>query len=112
MAQICGDNTYLMGSNAGDVNSGTALATTVDKLCLKSVINVKVSSIIYPRECWFCPIEAATSMSWVIKSFTVPVTSDRKVVGFTTIVTTVNGGLYIHPEADAGTVLSNVGTIT
>jgi len=113
MAQICGDNTYLMGSNAGDVNSGTAEATTVDKLCLKSVINVKkpTTTEIYPRECWFCPIEAATSMSWVIKSFTVPVTSDRKVVGFTTIVTTVTG-LFIHPEADVGTVLSNVGTIT
>lgn len=112
MAQICGDNTYLMGANAGDVNSGTALATTVDKLCLKSVINVVIGTVSHARECWFCPIEAATSMSWVIKSFTVPVTTDRKVIGFTTIVSTVTG-LYTNAEnAHEGTVLSNVGTIS
>jgi hypothetical protein len=44
MAQICGDPTYLMGANAGDVNSGTDLATTVAKLCIKQTIAVKVAA--------------------------------------------------------------------
>jgi len=44
MAQICGDPTYLMGANAGAVNSGIALATTVDKLCLKQTLAVKVDA--------------------------------------------------------------------
>lgn len=34
------------------------------------------------RECWYCPSEAGTTLSWVIKSFSVPVTTDRKVRGF------------------------------
>lgn len=33
-----------MGANAGDVNSGAALATTVDKLCLKHTQAVKVGA--------------------------------------------------------------------
>jgi len=113
MAQICGDNTYLMGANAGDVNSGTALATTVDKLCLKSVINVVIGTLSTARECWFCPTEAGMSMSWVIKSFTVPVTSNRIVSGFSTVITASSGtSLYTNGETDLGTVLSNVGTIS
>lgn len=52
-------------------------------------------------------------MSWVIKSFTVPVTSTRLVNGFSTVITASSGTfLYTHGETDMGTVLSNVGTIT
>jgi hypothetical protein len=52
-------------------------------------------------------------MSWVIKSFTVPVTMNRKVGGFSTVISTVTGtNLYTHGETDLGTVLSNVGTIS
>lgn len=117
MAQICGDPTYLMGANAGDVNSGTALATTVDKLCLKSLIAVKVLLVTSQRECWFCPVEAGTAMSWVIKSFTVPVTMTRKLTGFSMIVTASSGTfLYASPgeggTAVSSTTLSKVGTIT
>jgi hypothetical protein len=53
------------------------------------------------------------SMSWVIKSFTVPVTKTRKVNGFTTVITASSGTfLYTNGETDMGTVLSNVGTIS
>lgn len=53
------------------------------------------------------------SMSWVIKSFTVPVTMTRKVNGFSTVITATSGTfLYTNGETDMGTVLSNVGTIT
>jgi hypothetical protein len=65
-----------MGANAGDVNSGIKLETTVDKLCLKHTQAVKPEGVTLTttRECWFCPIEAGTTMTWIIKSFTVPVT--------------------------------------
>jgi hypothetical protein len=33
-----------MGANAGAVNSGTALATTVAKLCIKQTLAVKVGA--------------------------------------------------------------------
>jgi hypothetical protein len=52
-------------------------------------------------------------MSWIIKSFTVPVTMTRKVNGFTTIISAHSGtNLYTNGPTDMGTVLSNVGTIT
>jgi len=65
-----------MGSNTGDVNSGTAAVATIAKLCIKKTINVKivsntatVMSITTPRECWYCPMEAGGTMSWVILKF-------------------------------------------
>jgi len=52
-------------------------------------------------------------MKWTIKSFTVPVTMNRKVGGFSTVISTISGtNLYTNGETDLGTVLSNIGTIS
>ena len=52
-------------------------------------------------------------MSWVIKSFSVPVTQTRIVTGFVTIVTVSGGDKYLYTSPDtAGTVLTKTSTIT
>jgi hypothetical protein len=81
LAQICGDPTYLMGSNAGAVNEGVALDTTVAKTCLKFTQSILISTTTTNRECWYCPL-SASSAKWAINSFKIPVTKERTVKGF------------------------------
>jgi hypothetical protein len=41
-------------------------------------------------------METGTSMKWVIKSFNVPVTKNRIVKGFTTVITTPSGSTNVY----------------
>jgi len=70
-----------------------------------------------PRECWYCPMSAAASQSFVIKSFNVPVTKDRTVSGFAVQISATdssgsNGATFNSAPTVSSADLTKIGTIT